>query len=136
MAIGLALGGAHLVAAAASTRARGTERFLDDLLDHVAAHPERRFVFSSRVARDLRTAHRAFPPNAREGMASLFADDERLAFYASEGMPLVSWPANRPGLAEAQLGAADVTFDYYPSWKEDRIVVMAARTAKALGMRP
>lgn len=135
LAVLLAANAVALVRAAESVADRGSARFVAELADHLAGHPELRFRVSPGVARALAARGGALPPNATPGGTGPGEPADRVVLYASEGPWWLDWPANRRGLALLWFGPREVNFNYYPSWQgDDRILVLDAEVAREIGL--
>ena len=72
------------------------------------------------------------PPNlVREASAPATA----VAVYAEEGPTWGSWKSNRPGFALAEFGPLDVSYDWYTSWTERRLLILRSEVAEAMSIR-
>jgi hypothetical protein len=128
----LLVNAAWLWQAASSIRERKTDDFAREALAYVRERSNTTFYLTPRVQ-----TH--FALLGAGPLANISPDPsqaEHIVFYAHEGVRRYQdWPANRRRLTERWFGPYEVNFNIYPNWwGDDRIVVMRAATAKALGL--
>jgi len=121
-----------LVHAAASIQHRETDYFIRQAAAYVESHPETRFFLSPQVRSELAQIGWEAPPNVTSDPS---AEADQVIFYSNEGMHLHLWPANRLGTFPAWFGTEDVNLDFYPSWREFRILMMPMEHARSLGVQ-
>lgn len=102
---------------------------LQSLVDHAAAHPERKYRVFPEVSLGLKRRKGELPAN----LAPRMDDADAVVLYNRE-IPWGNVESNRPGFAEAIFGPLDVHFDYYTSWPERRILVVPVAEARAMGI--
>jgi hypothetical protein len=118
--------------AAATIRERKADGFAREALAYVRERSTTTFYVSPRV-------HTHFALLEAGSLANVTPDPahaERVVFYAHEGVRRYQdWRADRLRLTERWFGPYEVNFNVYPNWwGDDRIVVMSAAKAKALGL--
>jgi hypothetical protein len=95
------------------------------------AHPEVTVRASPEVQADLDRAG-THPANLiRDPAVPAIA----LAVYAEEGPTWGSWKSNRPGFALAEFGPLDVSYDWYTSWTERRLLIVRSEVAAAMSIQ-
>jgi 4-amino-4-deoxy-L-arabinose transferase-like glycosyltransferase len=118
--------------AASTIRERKTDDFAREALAYVRERSKTTFYVSPRV-------HTHFALLGGRSLPNVTPDPthaERVVFYAHEGVRRYQdWQANHLRLTERWFGPYEVNFNVYPNWwGDDRIVVMSAAKAKALGL--
>lgn len=125
-----AVNGVWVVRAAASIPGRSPDRFIRQVAAYIDSHPEKKFHLSQWVWERLAALDDKERPNATRERTLAAAE---AIFYAREGMSQNDWLANRRRLVKTWFGPWEVNFNYYPTWGEDRILVMPMERALRLG---
>ncbi|MFT5049652.1 MAG: hypothetical protein ACI8QZ_001045 [Chlamydiales bacterium] len=131
--LGLALwavNGSFLIMASESIRARDPDADVRAFSAWADARPDQRLFLSTRVAESLERLDLAAPANATRVDGP---DVDAAAFFPAETISS-SLRANRPGTALAIFGAMDVNFEFYPVWKEPKLLVYPAAAARDAGI--
>jgi 4-amino-4-deoxy-L-arabinose transferase-like glycosyltransferase len=92
------------------------------LTDYIKSHPQTRFYLSPAV-RDLLTPTAAPTPSG---------DGPARVVVLSDESDVLQWPANTWNLAAEQFGPWEVNFNYYPTWRSSRIVMLDLDRARSL----
>ena len=132
VAVILIVNAVWLVHAAASIQHRESDYFVRRAAAYIEAHPETRFFLSPQMQNEFAQIGWEAPPNVTSNPS---AEADLAIFYSNEGMHLHLWPANRLGTFPAWFGTEDVNLDYYPSWREFRILMMPMEHARRLGVQ-
>jgi len=134
----LAANALFLVQAGEGIRHFDPSIYVAQAVAYVTGHPRTRFLLSNKVRALAAAQQLRLPPNVASNVGATKdrSFDQVVFFPQAEGPDPWHMKTNDPWMTKAVFGPREINFGWYATWTgRDRVVVMTAAKAKAIGAR-